>query len=85
MLQIAALTNRFVYIGDVQPLEDGVVVILQPWNIRRWGTTRGLGQLALDGPTKDTILDRVGTVRVPYHSLILLLDCEIKPWQKLFA
>jgi len=82
MIQIAVLTNGFVYVGDVQPINKGVIVILNAWNIRRWGTSRGLGEIAVEGPTKNTILDRAGIVRVPNHSLIFLLDCEAKQWQR---
>lgn len=32
--------------------------------IRRWGTTKGLGQLALDGPQSGTSLDPVGEIEV---------------------
>lgn len=85
MIQIVVLTNGFVYVGDVQPLTDGVVPILNAWNIRKWGTTRGLGQIAIGGPTKETILDRAGTVRAPYHSVIMYIDCEVKPWQRALA
>jgi hypothetical protein len=45
--------------------------------IREWGTTRGLGEIAEGGPTKDTKLDYCGNPRVskrkvlffiPYHT-----------------
>lgn len=36
--------------------------------IRNWGTTRGLGEIAQDGPTKDTKLDPTNGL-VEFHRL----------------
>ena len=41
----------------------GTVTINGAKNIRRWGATKGLGQLAT-GPTTNTVADDYGTVRV---------------------
>lgn len=82
-IQIAVITSGFVYVGNVA-IQDGVAVIRNALNIRRWGTTNGLGEIAIGGPTKSTILDKSGTVRVPYHSLIMLIDCEAAPWLHIY-
>ena len=82
-IQIATLTSGFVYVGSVSQA-DGYIEITQAKNIRKWGTTNGLGQLAIQGPQKETILDETGTVRVPLHSLIFLLDCQEKAWRQIF-
>ena len=82
-IQIAVLTNGFIFVGLIAHA-DGYVEIRNAKNIRRWGTTKGLGQLAIQGPQKDTILDEIGTVRAPFHSLIFLLDCQEKAWQGIF-
>jgi hypothetical protein len=42
--------------------------------IRRWGTTNGLGQLAVDGPTANTKLDPAGTVRMHRLAVVAALD-----------
>lgn len=77
-LQIAVLDRGFVYIGRV--VTDGEWChISGAWNIRRWGTTRGLGEL-VDGPTLNTELDRVGDVRVPFHALQHLIAVKGEKW-----
>lgn len=77
-LQIAVLEKGFVYIGRVVT-DDGWCHISDAWNIRRWGTTKGLGEL-VNGPLPDTRLDRVGNVRVPMHALIHLIAVEDEKW-----
>ena len=78
-MQIAVLDRGFVYVGDVARDGDWYV-ISGARNVRRWGTTRGLGQLALDGPTPQTILDPVGTVRVNGRALLTLIDTDPSKW-----
>jgi len=51
--------------------------------IRRWGTTKGLGEIALNGKMPDTILDRVGTVEFDYLTVVALIDCEPSKWKTL--
>ena len=69
----------FVYVGHCE-VDSDWCVITGAKNIRRWGTTRGLGELAQDGPQKDTILDVVGVVRVPMRAVISVIDCEASKW-----
>jgi len=78
-LQIAVLDRGFVYVGRCV-LADGMLTVTDAQCIRRWGTTAGLGQLALTGPTSATKLDAAGTVRAPQSSLMHLLDCAETAW-----
>ena len=43
--------------------------------IRIWGTTAGLGQLALHGMQKDTVLDFAGTVEINPNKELFRLVC----------
>ena len=76
---IVVLDRGFVYVGNVEHSKDWCV-IHNSRNIRQWGTTKGLGELALGGPTKDTKLDVVGTVRAPARAVISLIDSEESRW-----
>jgi len=76
---VVVLDRGFVYVGDV--IHDGEwCVIRNAKNIRKWGTTKGLGELVLNGPLSDTKLDDVGTVRAPARAVISLIDTEKLKW-----
>ncbi len=76
---IAVLDSGFVYVGEVTQYENGYLM-REVKNIRRWGTTKGLGQLALDGPTKDTVLDEVGSILVPLASVKHFIITDKGKW-----
>jgi hypothetical protein len=76
---IVVADRGFVYIGDVEVTDDWCV-ITNAKNIRYWGTTKGLGELATSGPTPKTILDSIGTVRIPMRAVISIIDSEKKLW-----
>src|SRR5690606_26798276 len=81
-LQIVVADRGFVYIGFVTT--DGEWVrIKAAKNIRRWGTTKGLGEL-VHGPTSNTELDEVGDIRMPFHALQHLIAVEDGSWNKYF-
>lgn len=77
--QIAVLTQGFVYVGHCT-IADGMITITDARNVRRWGTEKGLGQLAQCGPTDKTKLDAAGTVRAPLQALVHLIDCDSAAW-----
>jgi hypothetical protein len=80
-LQIAILDRGFVYVGNVTTDGDWCV-IENAKNVRRWGTTGGLGQLAKSGPTASSKIDDAGTVRAPMRALIGLIACEAASWAR---
>ena len=78
-VQIVVLDRGFVYVGRVT-IEGDFVVIQQAKNIRVWGTTKGLGEL-VNGPTSQTKVDTVGTVKAPLRALISLIYTKDGAWK----
>ena len=72
--QIVVIASGWVVIGDTSPVEGGIL-IEEASVIRTWGTTKGLGEIALNGPTKGTILDYAGSIHVLDHAIIMRIDC----------
>ena len=60
--QIIVADRGWIFVGTVEDHEDGSVTITNCQNIRRWGTTKGLGELQ-DGPTAKTVADPYPSVR----------------------
>lgn len=71
--KIVVLDRGWVFVGDVEESEDRIV-ITKCRNIRRWGTTKGLGELRT-GPTNDTMLDETGTVEAYKRAVICMIPC----------
>ena len=65
--------GRFKKVGDQCSLENAR-------NVRKWGTTKGLGEIAENGPTKETVLDSCPTVRFHEQTVIASIDCAEEKW-----
>lgn len=73
--QIVVVAGGFVFMGDRQESNDSWVVLHDAAVIRKWGTTRGLGEIALSGPTPETVLDPCGVTALPINSVYAVIDC----------
>ena len=71
--RIVIAQRGWVFVGQYDA-DDNEVVLTNAKVIRKWGTTAGLGQLALSGPTSATVLDPAGTVRLHPMSIVATLD-----------
>jgi hypothetical protein len=74
---IVIANNGWVFIGLVTITKEWIEID-DCYVIRKWGTTKGLGQIALSGPTKDTILDEAGIVRIKNNdrSVVAFIKCR---------
>lgn len=87
-LQIAVVDRGFVWIGNAYLASDymdvpgvSVLIVEDGRSIRTWGVEKGLGQLALGGPTKDTVLDPVKKVVIPLRSVIATVPADREVWK----
>jgi hypothetical protein len=79
-VRIVVLQRGWVMVGRYS--EDGTRCHLSgAKSIRRWGTTRGLGEIA-PGPTKQTTLDEAGEVDFHALSVVLTIRCDAAGWAK---
>lgn len=76
---IVVVEAGWVLMGDYVAAKDGKPAHMTDASvIRRWGTTAGLGQIALTGPTSETILDPCGMVVFDNQQAILfVIKCSV--------
>lgn len=83
-IKIAILQRGWVFVGEFD--KDGNdCKITNALNIRRWGTTKGLGELAENGKTDSTVLDKAGTVQFDYLTVVALISCNQEIWKKILS
>lgn len=78
--QIVVLQRGWVVVGDVSKTETEVS-IKNCSVIRIWGTSEGLGEIAFNGPTSKTKLDRCPDVTVHPLSIVLQMSVDEDRWK----
>lgn len=78
--KICVLQRGWVFVGNFSK-EGATCKLEDAYNIRTWGTTKGLGELAEDGPTSTTKLDKVNDVSFHELTSVVILDCNDKNWK----
>lgn len=77
---ILVLQRGWTVIGEMSK-EGSEVVMNNASVIRRWGTTKGIGEIALNGPTSNTILDPCGSVRAHELAIVMTIPCVEEKWK----
>lgn len=82
-LCIVVMRERFILVGVIEPTEDAMFFYLRRASIvRRWGTTKGLGQLAQEGPQPNTKLDSEGDDIINKLEVSRVIPCNEQRWQR---
>lgn len=76
---IVILQRGWIVVGDLS-FRGGEGIIEDASVIRQWGTTKGIGELALSGPLEKTKLDACGTVRFNQGAEVCRIDCVQEKW-----
>lgn len=82
--RIVVCTHGWVLVGKYRgPTKDHPYVRLDnAYVIRNWGTDKGLGQLAITGPTSETVLDPCQFAEIPaFVSVVFTLLVTCPTWQ----
>lgn len=80
MKVVLVLQRGWVAVGDLGEDTAEKVTLTSASIIRRWGTTKGLGELALEGPKKNTVLDPCGVVEAHPAAVVLRIPCKAAAW-----
>lgn len=80
-IKIAILQRGWVMVGRFG--KKGTQCFLEDASIvRNWGSTKGLGEIASNGPTDKTILDPCGKVEFHELTAVALVECSQDKWKK---
>ena len=77
--QIVVLQRGWVVIGDVEKSAEEIK-ISNASVVRVWGTTKGLGELAENGATSKTVLDKCPPVIAHPLSVVLFMNVNESKW-----
>jgi len=78
-VRIVVLQRGHVAVGHVYTTPDEVR-IENAAIIRRWGTTKGLGEIANAGPLSETILDDCPTLHAHPLTVVTMMEVKTDAW-----
>jgi hypothetical protein len=78
---IIVVESGWVFSGDVTDKGEHITID-NAAVIRQWGTTEGLGELCLKGPTDNTVLDYCTAPAVPKSKILFTLPVASGVWYK---
>jgi len=68
-----------VWVGNARD-EGDYTIVTDARIVRRFGTDRGLNQIANEGPTAKTIVGAPATLKVARWAIIAIIPCEASAW-----
>lgn len=81
-IQIVVVEGGWVLVGIAKlGVQQQAIELINAHVIRRWGTTKGLGEIALNGPTKQTMLDKLGVAFVQLKQVRFTIPCDETKWK----
>lgn len=80
-LHIVILQRGRVVVGNLT-IDGDYGTLINAACVRRWGTTAGLGQLASQGPQKDTKLDPQPATKFHVLTSVEIIACNAEAWAK---
>jgi len=79
-IYIAVLQRGWIAVGYRSVTDGGDFSLSNAAHIRVWGTTKGLGEIADDGPTLKTVLDFCPTIEYNPLTAIMHIRCREAAW-----
>lgn len=78
-IKIVILQRGWVVIGRFSKVND-ICTLDNAYVIRAWGTSKGLGELALEGKKSSTKLDKAGHMEFHQLTVVATMDCKEELW-----
>lgn len=78
-IEIVILQRGWIVVGRFHK-KDHDCIVEHGYVIRQWGTTKGLGEIAMNGPTDKTVIDRIPTTRFHELTIVARMICEESKW-----
>lgn len=79
-IKIVVLQRGWVVVGEYVARGPNHMGVTRPYVIRRWGTNKGLGQLAQHGPRSSTKLDPALPMQWHLYAEVAVMDVNNDVW-----